>query len=71
MTALPKPLEGTLGLSNGYRTLSYHNIYATIGYERVVDGKTVTGSSVDWFGKSYGSKLEAIMKTEAQSALSR
>ena len=25
------------------------SIYATLGYERTVDGKTVTGSSVDWY----------------------
>lgn len=40
------------------------SIYADIGFERTVDGKTVKGASVDWYGEASNSKYELLL-TEA------
>ncbi len=35
------------------------DIGISIGYERVVDGRVVQGRSVDWYGETFSSKVEA------------
>jgi hypothetical protein len=37
-------------------------VHAKLGYERTVDGKTVTGASVDWYGRS-GESSAALANT--------
>ena len=36
------------------------DISASIGYERIENGKTIQGSSVDWFSQTFASKEEAV-----------
>lgn len=36
------------------------DIGLSIGYERVVDGRIVQGRSVDWYGETFSSKVEAV-----------
>ena len=37
-------------------------ITASAGYEKVVDGKTIKGASVDWFTKEYANAGEALIE---------
>jgi hypothetical protein len=45
------------------------DIHANIGFEREVDGKSVIGASVDWFGESFASKFEAIAELGMRGSL--
>ena len=44
------------------------NIYADLGYERVIDGKVVTGASVDWFAEGLNSKYDLLSQALASSS---
>ncbi|MFN8391780.1 MAG: hypothetical protein U0136_15935 [Bdellovibrionota bacterium] len=44
-------------------------IKASVGFERIVDGKTVRGASVDWYGETAASKLEMLQKEQARVLL--
>jgi hypothetical protein len=46
------------------------DIHASLGFERILNGKLVRGASVDWFAKAFNSKLEAINMWSGYNALS-
>lgn len=41
-----------------------HEIWATVGFERLVDGKPVKGSAVDWFAQEARSKVELALRQQ-------
>lgn len=45
------------------------SISLSVGYERIIDSKKVTGATVDWFSDSYDSATEAVVSFEAKRAL--
>lgn len=44
------------------------DIYASNGFTRIVDGKPVLGRSVDWYARSYNSKVEAALSIKTNVA---
>jgi hypothetical protein len=44
-------------------------MHASLGYERTVDGKTIRGSSVDWYGQTTDSKFEMLFREQSRSVL--
>jgi hypothetical protein len=42
------------------------SIYATRGFERVIDGRATIGRSVDWYGESGSSKAELVSRQFAR-----
>lgn len=42
------------------RDANTRNIYADVGYERVIDGKVIQGASVDWYAGGYENSYELI-----------
>jgi hypothetical protein len=45
------------------------DLFAEAGYERTINGKIVTKPSIDWFSKTYNSKMEAINEKSTNNAL--
>lgn len=45
------------------------NIHAHRGYERVIEGRQITGASVDWYAKSYSTLLEAVQRWRGSAEL--
>ena len=43
------------------------NIHASVGYERVVDNRTIKGASVDWYGAEAATKMELLNKQYFQN----
>ncbi len=41
-----------------------HELWATVGFERIVAGKVVTGASVDWFAQEAKSKVELALRQQ-------
>lgn len=44
------------------------DIHASLGYERIIDGKAVTGASFDWFADKARSKFELIGRQMVRGA---
>ncbi len=45
------------------------NIFANIGFERMIDGKIETGRSVDWYGEEANSSLESGIRQQLLNTL--
>jgi hypothetical protein len=45
-----------------------HELWASVGFERIVDGKLVTGAAVDWFAQEARSKAELALRQQMDNA---
>ena len=45
-------------------------IHARLGYERVTNGATLQGESVDWYGETAATKMDMLLREQARVALS-
>ena len=43
------------------------DVHAAQGYERTVQGKTITGSAIDWFSRRFSSAQEAMLALTAEA----
>ena len=63
---------GETGVTALYTKADYRdadgNIHAHLGYERMVQGRTIRGASVDWYAKTYNTLLEAVSRWQAAGA---
>ncbi len=50
----------SLGYDVDYKDELTHNLYSNEGFERLVDGKVVTGRSVDWYSQTMNAPGEIV-----------
>ena len=63
------------GITALYTTPDYNDpvtgdLHARLGYERTVNGGTITGASFDWYSPAYSSPAEALLSLKAHNMAS-